>query len=957
MKKKNMELRSILCLIVLFFVGMAVTLVVLGIGGNGYQKYQDIVIEWTAHWLSNKTIEQQLIYALSIGGMLVFVLFYFIELRKNGRETNDKGLSFNNSISYCLIVMAGVLLFMYAKLDFALIGAIIFMMVCWLSRKKVMVPGILCYFLSIYAGIAVYRIYVAFGGTEDGNSIWVTAIALALSVLILFTKDTEKNFKRCTIIVQFFIPFSLLINTTSRYQQNGEIIQLPVLKSVWVVVACLMIWFMIDIGMLGIRYLKGKGNPDHIVAFGTCASIIAFNRFSGTGAIMSAEMHHTFENILGYSQIFELGQIPFQQYIPVSGMYSTVEGFFFKIFGNDQLANYYYANNIYYLLIILVIAFLLKKQLKDEHLLLICLMYYVVDYNRVAFILPITLLLSYPRLIDKKNLWLKTWMLSSLFHGLYYPVYGAAVCIGFAPLGIWQIYTYIKSGQLKTDIKKLSFWIKWVVCLVPVVLAIPLLWGTYKHIKAMAGQSMLADGLSRFGQEVPNWFFPYISSQSIRMLIFLMLTFAIPAFFIWVAASLAINVGTLKERTDNSNPGEAFFNIISLVIMTLISFSFSAVRLDIGDLYARSKGMLFAGAVMLVVFSCRYCSNRVLQLFTVIIAVMIPSAVDMTGIGSLDTKLTAAYAVPDNYVYVENTEVERLGNGYIEETQLEKIMSEYEKNKVRNPEASYLGTLPSFGYYYLFNVKGDSVIEIGTIKGYEAVQETIELVEKNGTLIGKNINPFANYYIYHWLLDSGQYYWGEEQELFIPNEGKYTKEEIEEQNKNISISWDEYGLGRNPAALGNSMKTLEPVFQIVDTSIEVKKDADKSILCFNKALNGEDADFMYIEFGVDSSFDYYLYNKDGMSGMRGILFNKFWLKKEYNPNMTVRISWMDENAETHTMTCSMSEGKLLIPLGAGLKWLYNEHEFLNIQVLQDGNTINVPDINNIQFLKLREVEK
>ena len=73
--------------------------------------------------------------------------------------------------------------------------------------------------------------------------------------------------------------------------------------------------------------------------------------------------------------------------------------------------------------------------------------------------------------------------------------------------------------------------------------------------------------------------------------------------------------------------------------------------------------------------------------------------------------------------------------------------------------------------------------------------------------------------------------------------------------------------------------------------------------------------------------------------------------------MTVRISWMDENAETHTMTCSMSEGKLLIPLGAGLKWLYNEHEFLNIQVLQDGNTINVPDINNIQFLKLREVEK
>ena len=85
-----------------------------------------------------------------------------------------------------------------------------------------------------------------------------------------------------------------------------------------------------------------------------------------------------------------------------------------------------------------------------------------------------------------------------------------------------------------------------------------------------------------------------------------------------------------------------------------------------------------------------------------------------------------------------------------------------------------------------------------------------------------------------------------------------------------------------------------------------------------------------------------------------MLQKKYLMKKNYNPHMTVEIKWKDDRGEFHTMNCAMSKGKLLIPLGAGLKWLFNQHSELSISVYQDNNKIATPDISNIRMLKLRE---
>ena len=180
-----------------------------------------------------------------------------------------------------------------------------------------------------------------------------------------------------------------------------------------------------------------------------------FNGYSGLGSIISSDLHHPFENIIAFSQIFELGQKPFSEYIPVSGLYSIIQGAFLSVFGGGFYSNYNVTENLFYLCIAALLLFIALRHIKSSRVLLIVLLFPILRYNRIALILPVMLLLSWPGLIKKKGLWIMAWFLSSLVQGLYYPLFGAAVCIGFMPLLLWQLTGYVK-GDLKKDIKNIK---------------------------------------------------------------------------------------------------------------------------------------------------------------------------------------------------------------------------------------------------------------------------------------------------------------------------------------------------------------------------------------------------------------------------------------------------------------------------------------------------------------------
>ena len=93
-------------------------------------------------------------------------------------------------------------------------------------------------------------------------------------------------------------------------------------------------------------------------------------------------------------------------------------------------------------------------------------------------------------------------------------------------------------------------------------------------------------------------------------------------------------------------------------------------------------------------------------------------------------------------------------------------------------------------------------------------------------------------------------------------------------------------------------------------------------------------------------YDNQFINKPGFLGRN-------LMRKEYNPNLAMCISWKSEDDEDCSVECLVQRGQLLIPLGAGRKWLLNNHNVLRIQMFKDGLPIEIPKILEIKMLKLQ----
>ena len=952
----------------IFFSGMLVfgglfIIVYLAVKGNTTQIFTDIVNGETATYSSNKSIERNLVWLLSLFGAVVYFTFFILTNHNRempcliSKNRDEKKPLF---VVMLVFILAGIDYFVYSKINCLLIISVLYVLLLFALDKNNVILGIISLIVCVYAGCAIYRFYLYCGGNKDVSIVSIVFFSLILSIVFYIKKSLSKFF----LVVQTIVPLLLLVYLASTYKYEDNVIHLHIPNKVQIFIWMLIAIFIIQAIILIKKYWIQCENVENIISHGTFISIMAFNRYSGTGAILPNDMHHPYENIITYSQMIKLGQKAFAGYIPVSGMYSFVQGFFLSFFGHGKMEYYYLTQNIFYLLVVVVIVMLLlKSRISNVSIMLIALLLSVIDYSRITFILPIMLLLSLPQLIKRKNLWLKVWFLSSFIHGLYYPVYGAAVCLGFMPLGLWQIISYVKDGELRKDSKNIRFWFWWLICLVPVVLGFPYLLGTMKHMKAMGAQTVYAEGIARFGQVVASNFLSYVQSLSIRLVVYYIFSFLIVVCIVWVSFALCLEIGNVKwvkNKLQIDNPVPAYISL-SIGIAMFVAFAYTVVRLDINDIYARGAGVVYAAFAMFVVVCDRYLRYTKLQFYVLGFAVFIVAAVSGEGFLRIDynAKLQAGYTVPDTYVFMEeDDQILNLGNVFVAQPYYDSIQDKYTFMKNIDKKESYFG-IGGWGYFYLFGIKGDSVIGAGTIKGYGAAKETIETIINNKTVIGDNINSVNNYYLYYWLVTSGEYIWSAEKGMFIPNDGNVTVNEIHEQNKYINIARDEIELGRTASSWGVSMNSLSDIFTETDLSYQISLNENSTEIKFDSAIDGNYTDFVYLEFAnMTESYEYILFSlqEEVVQDIEGDVFAKFLTKKDYNRGMKVIISWDDENGNSHSMNCNMGQGKLLIPLGAGRSWLLNEHLKIDIIVQRDEQTVSMPEMVDIKFLKLREIE-
>lgn len=947
----------------MMFLGAILILVYSALTGNNNQKFTDIVVEFTAMDGSNKSAERTMFYLFSFFGTFIYGLYFLIG--KHGTHKDDT-ISWDNGsfVTVGLAVSLITNLALYKTINWIVLGGLLFAAFAKVKRKELIVAGVSFMMIAVYAICGLYRAFVFFGRKIPAGEKKIALLAFIISMLVFLFGKSEKAYMRGILIGQLLIPLTLLIYITSNYMFGTELYKINIPKRAQLLVAIVIIAFLSE---AIIKLRKEWNSPEglgNVLTLGACACIMSFNRFSGTGSIVPTDLHHPFENIIGYSQIFELGQKPFSEYIPVSGMYPLLQGWIFKVFGHGLASFYYLTQNIFYLLILIAIVYLLRKQLKAEWVLLISIVFTMTDYNRVALIVPIILLLAWPTLIQKKNLWLKAWFLTSFVQGLYYPVFGAAVCFGFLPLGIWQIYTYAKSGQLLRDVKTVKFWAWWIVCFVPVICGLGWLLGTVKHMLAMGAQTIYADGMARFGQIAPENFIPYISNMSVKVILYYILSYLIVIAIVWLSVALFFKSGNVcieNKRIKIDNPENGFL-ALSMGLMMLVSFSYTVVRFDYNEIYARSYGVVTAAFVILIVIIARFVkaeNKNTLWIFA--FAIFIISVVSAEGVLHIadDLKMEAYYTVPEGYVYVAGDKP-RLGECFIEQSEYEYITRTNNYIDTLGRDNSYFGIVDSFGLFYLCDIRGDSVMEIlNTIKGYGAVEESIENIKANNSIVGLNVNPLRNYYLYHWLLTSGEYVFDNNARLFLPNDGSVSREQILAQNNNVTLPLDYVAedIGKVAGSFGSSFDTLEQIFTEPGISYDLSNKGDSVEVAFDKAFDGNEADFIYLEFeNQTQDYSYVLYDNHSPVEQNAAGIIKGLLRKEYNPDTKVIVSWKNDMGEERFQTCSMDEGKLLLPVGAVRGWLMNSHSKLTITVTKGGNEIKVPVIKTLRMLKCREVE-
>lgn len=964
MEKIEITKRDLIFTGILFALASFFTVVWMALTGNLAQVCNDIVVEWTVSARSNKSAEIFLLRLLILLGALATVFFLKFSKKTSFSEENTNRIDSSTGILFWILCVILLKFLIFQSISNVLLFAFLLVSIVYTTDKKSAIPTFCLYFISYYFFFAFYQAGNFLRSYVMKENFWYltsdawAAVSLIFAVVctsIPFLFNNKRNIiKKMILIGQLAVPALFLILSLKRYSYQGHtvLIGIPFASKI-LITTFIVLSFAESARLLRKFWNKTDASTSSIISIGTCIATACFNVYSGTGAIVIPDLHHPFENIFAFQQIFELGQIPFKDFIPPSGLYSVVQGFVFKLFGNGEFAYYQLCDNIFYFLIISATFILLKFHIKKIWCFATALFLLPPHYNRSCFMIVIVLLLLLPALVKRANLWLKVFLFVSVFHGLYYPVYGAAVFVGFIPMFAIQIKKLIKDG--KKPYNNLSFWVSWGVVLLVILASVPLLWGTFLHIKAMAGQSILSDGISIFGQTLPDWFMPYSKLHNIFRYAFYNILHIVPlALIVWIPVLLLCKVLKADKSKNFFEANiEMMTTLISLVAMPLVSYLFSFMRVDIGTFFARSWSALICVILLYFIFLIKYTKRNFEMLFFVSVLAILIVPSNGIGVEHANWKNFSCFTVPENYV-ISSEPSHNIGKCFLRQD-LQNFFV-HENNDFSKSKKEYFGNY-GFAYWYIFEKPGAANMEsTSTSRGFNAAKETRKMLLNHKAYVG-TVDPLVTYYLFNWLVSSGEYIWDSENGCFVFND-ENTLEEARTANLKCPMFYENYNLGNSADVFGLSYKSLKKIFTKQNFEYELQQSDFDTLVHFQNQVTGSDMDFIYLEF--EDIKNSYITTEFDMSGEHEAkpaskLVKKLFLKTKPNPKMQVQISFFDDSGAKHSVFCNYGNGKLLINIGVGYKYLLSNHSKIEISVLNDGSQTEIPKIKKVDFLKCRKI--
>ena len=946
------------------------------------QVFDDFIIETLALTGTNKTGELNLFYGILLLFILLFALLYnlsyFIFFCKKTsdlqKEASSKIISIKSKpqntlwkLLLCTCIPNFCRLVVFGNISYPLLFLSFVSILAYFAFQNSVVEVVLLFPLTYYmiTGIATFLCVAGFITGASSKILYVFTLVFASILLVIYKIWKKKRFLQYALVVsQFFLPFLLFVYFVDEYMYQGTLMTVPYAKGytcffVLLIAACYgyLIYHTRNY-LIQDRQLRQQKTPTLLPVKSALCKItpvilFVYNSFSAAPMYAQPDQHHHGEQMIPWQQVVTLGRSLYEEYTPVSGLFPFFSGGIQNLLLNGTVSDYSPAISISMVIFCVITMYLITEHVGTLWGIAFSILFSLPCYNRQYFVLPVLLLLFLPKLIEKRNLWLKVWLLSCFVAGIYYPLYGGAIVVGTLPLLVNQFYHFFLEFKANKLWKKAHFYVNWILCLIPVIFSIPLLLKMLKNTLAFSSQTVLADGIALWGQTPPDTFMTYLSNENYRGIFYLCLRFGLPAIGVGIFAFLLNHILISKNFKKNDNGVSPVFFLLAGALSLLVSYSYTLVRADKNMILSRTSYIMVAIVgiflpVMLLAYGKKYFSGS-LRFVIIGFCFALPMMIyyqtsdmkrpDMwiypNGESALflddGAKIHSYSQLPDNFLRSTDTDLseqqkEILGPGFMVNDQLH-YLKEYEtvmnKCDAVHSNQTYLG-LDGQGFYYYTGSKACGTGFIQAAKGFDAQKSLLEVISKERPVVFL-LESKSNYYIYHYVM-THDYVYVESDGALYPQE-LYEKVYPDKEPDDYRDTCNTTDFGAVAASFGKSFDTLSARL----TPMESK---DNSSIF--SPFKGSDYDCMEITLSEEAT------NKIS-SVFINFTFN--------NPTKNT-------NRSSCRILCTLDGTHLLVPVGMDAYWINSEITSISISGV-DANENEVPlseDDVQYQLYKITQPE-
>ena len=926
---------AILCSILIYFL--------LPIINEIPQIYNDIYI----HAIDNPIIfpSSEVIHELNFRmflypfSIIILIVIEFIKIKNN-----EFNLSYQSCKEYkyniLLLIIPILVLFVFTEIfDIFSFFIVVSSIYIYMNYKEKAIYFPVLVFISMYFFKSLFIILnFLFEIKISIFSIYLLSFVFSIFSFNLLISDSNKKLIKFILLLQIFIPFNILMFTINKYNYRGEIIyfyneHFKFQLIIWIIFLSLFIWNIILIFKSKVTSIK------YSITLPTIISVSIGNIYNSgnlyynglhlfgnliPSIIIPSDWWHYADESMYWHQVFNLKQRLFEDISPISGLFSFVYSFFHNIILDGYISQANFAAILMIIVYIIIIAILLYK--KTNSLFTFFIFHYFVGiffgYSRNHLILPIMLLLSSQKLIDRKGFWIPIWIFCVFLYGLYYPSYGVGIMIASVPFGIIQLFLYIKKKEYFKDIKNIYFYFVWLIVIASIIISAPLLLKILNWTLLQAGQTKYVDGIRLFGQDAPKFFLEYINSNYIKNNIFYIVRILIPIISELIVLHMFIkfimkNKNNIAEKLNSS----AFFIFTFFIIfIPFISFT-TFIRQDINTLASRIGALLVPLLSVIIPMTVLfYCKNVFINKYKYVMLSILFSIVILMRPPNLNYNsyvFSNIIDIPQDTELIDEELLKDfpiLGKGFILNYNKNELLSKGKliKRITHDDDSIFLDNYYKFLLANIIDRKLYITVNSHLIQSTKFNEFALNKLDNKKPALFLGLPLF-----YPWLVKNEYKICPKNDRIFLrPDRFEEFYGKAHPSN-DISNSYY-YQSHYNKAiakSLGRSINKLEKYFtnqfSLIDNNLSNNNlpylNVDNELeINFNKEISGNDFDYLYLE----------------LEPMKNILFN------------SITVYWGDDNeeySEEKSITFDTEKiNKYLIPIGMMNLWRFNKNSKFKI---------------------------